>query len=136
MISKEEIVSLLATNDKAVCRALVLLNDRQTHSEQSSEATIVQNGRGFRPCHAHMGTSMAKFYTRNGYLSPKQLAYWRMTDRTGAMRVAIYWKQLQEEAEAKKARMAAAVKEMTAKEVEDAVAAAEDYESQVAEVMA
>ena len=103
MLGKEYIVSLLKSNDKAIGRALLVLNDRQTQDEQASENTRYLNGMGFRPCHARMGTSMAKFFKRNGYLSPKQIAYWRATDRTGAMRIGIYWRQLAEAAEQKKA---------------------------------
>jgi hypothetical protein len=88
-----EIVTLLRTNDKAIARALVVLKDLQTADEQSSETTRHLNGKGFRPCHARMGVSMAKFYERNGYLSPKQIAYWRKEGKEG-MRIAIYWRQL------------------------------------------
>ena len=88
-----EIVTLLRTNDKAIARALVVLKDLQTADEQSSETTRHLNGKGFRPCHAKMGVSMAKFYERNGYLSPKQIAYWRKEGKEG-MRIAIYWRQL------------------------------------------
>lgn len=97
-MTKESIVALLARNDKAVARALVLLNRRQTYDEQASENTKYHNGRGFRPAHARMGTSMAKFYERNGYLTEKQIAYWRRTDVNGNMRIGIYWRQLIEEA--------------------------------------
>lgn len=96
MVTKEQIVSLLKTKDKAIARALVVLNDRQTADEQDSQATRIDNGRGFKPCHARMGTSMAQFYQRFGYLSPKQIAYWRKTDAKGTMRIACYWKQLME----------------------------------------
>lgn len=106
MLTKEYIVKLLETNDKAVARALVVLNNNQTTTEQRSETTINRNGEGFRPCHARMGTSMAEFYQKRGYLSPKQIAYWRMKDKSGAMRIAIYWRQLVEAAEAKKAVVA------------------------------
>ena len=102
-----DIIRLLETNDKAVARALVVLKNRQTADEQSMEATTHQNGRGFRPCHARMGTSMAKFYERNGYLSPKQIAYWRKRGKEG-MRISIYWRQLLAEAHAKAALKAAA----------------------------
>jgi hypothetical protein len=88
-----DIVALLRSNDKAVARALVVLKDLQTADEQVSESTRHLNGKGFRPCHARMGVSMAKFYERNGYLSPKQLAYWRKEGKEG-MRIAIYWRQL------------------------------------------
>src|SRR5271167_1091260 len=104
MLTKEAIVQLLSTNDKALCRALVLLNERQTVDEQASEATRYHNGRGFRPCHAKMGTSMATFFTNRGYLSPKQLAYWRKPMADGNMKIGVYWKQLAEEAEKKAAK--------------------------------
>ena len=90
----ESIRNLLATNDKAVARALLALNKRQTAIEQELKVTSNLNGKGFRPCHARMGTSMAQFYERNGYLSQKQIAYWRKTDRSGAMRIGIYARQL------------------------------------------
>lgn len=96
MLSKEYIVNLLKTNDRAVARALVVLNQRQTVTEQVSEHTITRNGQGFRPCHARMGTSMAKFFERNGYLSPKQIAYWRQPQRDGRARIEIYAGQLLE----------------------------------------
>ena len=101
MLNKEQIVKLLATNDKAVARALLVVNGNQTANERSAEATINRNGEGFRPCHARMGTSMAQFYEKRGYLTEKQVAYWRKTDKTGAMRIAIYWRQLAEAAELK-----------------------------------
>jgi hypothetical protein len=92
-LSGTDIVNLLRSNDKAIARALIVLKDLQTADEQASESTRHANGKGFRPCHARMGVSMAKFYERTGYLSPKQLAYWRKEGKEG-MRIAIYWKQL------------------------------------------
>ena len=100
-LTREGITELLRTNDKAVARALVVLHKRQTVDEQISEDTRHRNGRGFRPSHARMGSSMAKFYTVRGFLTPKQTAYWRRTDRTGTMRIALYWAQLVEEAQTK-----------------------------------
>lgn len=101
MLTKDQIVHLLKTNDKAVARALVVLNSRQTAEEQATENTRFLNGAGFRPCHARMGTSMAKQFERKGYLSQKQINYWRVLDKTGSMRIGIYWKQLAEAAEEK-----------------------------------
>jgi hypothetical protein len=101
MLTKEYIVTLLNTNDKAVARALVVLNTRQTADEQSNEMTRHLNGMGFRPCHARMGTSMAKFYERNGYLTPKQINYWRTPMKNGTPRINIYAGQLLEVAQAK-----------------------------------
>ena len=106
MLNKAAILNLLETNDKAVARALVVLNERQTLDEQQSEHTKHHNNRGFRPCHARMGTSMAKFFERNGYLTAKQIAYWRKTDRAGNMRIGIYWGQLIDAATAKAAMQA------------------------------
>ena len=103
MLTKQSIVDLLATNDKAVARALLVLNERQTSDEQSVEVTKYQNGQGFRPCHARMGSSMAKFYERNGYLSPKQIGYWRVKQKDGKMRIGIYAGQLLEVAQSKRA---------------------------------
>jgi hypothetical protein len=110
MVTKAEIINLLRTNDRAIARALVVLADRQTADEQVSETTKYNNGRGFRPCNAHMGTSMAKFYKARGYLSPKQVAYWRAKMKTGQMRIEIYAGQLLEAAQAKAAAKAVAVK--------------------------
>lgn len=101
MLTKAYIIDLLRTNDKAICRALVALNARQTSDEQSSEHTKYHNNKGFRPCHARMGTSMAKFFERNGYLSPKQIAYWRKAMPKGNMRIEIYANQLLEVAKEK-----------------------------------
>lgn len=103
-MNKQDIINLLATNDKAVARALLALTARQTLDEQISEDTKYHNGMGFRPCHARMGTSMAKFYERNGYLSPKQVAYWRKPQKDGKARIAIYANQLLEVAAAKVAQ--------------------------------
>lgn len=102
-LNKEYILKLLETNDKAIMRALVVLNARQTLDEQQTEDTRHRNGQGFRPCHARMGTSMAKFYMEKGFLSPKQIAYWRKRDRAGNMRIGIYWKQLIDAANVKSA---------------------------------
>lgn len=93
-LTKETIVELLRQNDKAIVRALLALTKRQTADEQRSEATKYQNGQGFRPCHARMGTSMATFYQTRGFLSPKQIGYWRHLNDQGKMRIEIYAGQL------------------------------------------
>jgi len=103
----ESIKNLLATNDRAVGRALIVLRNRQTADEQRSETTKHLNGRGFRPCHARMGTSMADFFERRGYLTEKQVNYWRSKMADGNSRIEIYTRQLLEEAAAKAAKKAA-----------------------------
>ena len=105
----ESIKHLLATNDRAVGRALVVLTARQTEDERSAETTKHLNGRGWRPCHARMGTSMAKFFEQKSYLSPKQVAYWRKPMACGTPRIAIYARQLLEQAELNAAKTVKAV---------------------------
>jgi len=92
--TKAHIEHLLRTNDKAVGRALVALHARQTADEQNSEATKMHNGIGFTSADAKMGSSMAKFFQRRGYLSPKQLAYWREPNAKGKERIVKYATQL------------------------------------------
>lgn len=95
--SREHIENLLTTNDRAVIRALLALNERQTKDEKESESTFYRNGMGFRPCHAHRGSSMAKFYQERGFLTPKQIAWWRIpSPKTGKPRISIYAGQLAE----------------------------------------
>ena len=110
-MNKQDIITLLATNDKAIARALVVLNERQTSDEQASENTKYHNGRGFRPCHARMGTSMAKFYAARGFLSTKQIAYWRKPMKNAPMKIAIYAGQLLEIAAAKATKVVAKMEE-------------------------
>ncbi len=100
-LTQASIVALLAKSDKAVARALVVLHERQTADEQRSEETRHHNNQGFTPAHARPGSGMASFYLRNGYLSPKQIAFWRKPNKRGVMRIAMYWRQLIEEAQAK-----------------------------------
>lgn len=92
--TKDKIIELLTTNDVAVGRALVRLNQRQTNDEQVSQDTKHRNNMGFRPCHARMGTIMAEYFSNKGKLSPKQAAYWRVCDKNGNMRIGIYANQL------------------------------------------
>lgn len=106
MATKQEIIELLRTNDRAVARALVVLNERQTADERTSESTRYRNGRGFNAAHAKRGTGMANFFLRAGFLTPKQLAWWRApAEQGGCMRIALYVNQLLEAAEAKRQQM-------------------------------
>ena len=102
-MNKHYIAQLLQNNDKAIIRALIVLNERQTRDEQASEDTKYNNGVGFTPADAKMGTSMAEFYTRRGYLTDKQLAYWKKPNRKGVWRICKYAGQLLDIANAKQA---------------------------------
>lgn len=94
MWDKNKIIHLLETNDIAIARALVRLNAEQTTDEQIQQQTKYKNNRGFRPCHARMGHIMAKYYLDKGNFSQKQANYWRVRDKNGVMRIAIYANQL------------------------------------------
>lgn len=106
MYSKEHIVNLLKINDNAVGRALIAINKRQTCDEQATENTKHNNGVGFTPADARMGTSMAMFFERNGFLSTKQLAYWRRPNRKGTPRICKYAGQLLQVVQAKQQQTA------------------------------
>lgn len=102
-MNKHYIAQLLQNNDKAIIRALIVLNERQTRDEQVAEDTKYNNGVGFTPADAKMGTSMAEFYARRGYLTDKQLAYWKKPNRKGVWRICKYAGQLLDIANAKQA---------------------------------
>lgn len=102
MWTKEKIVNLLETNDLAVGRALIVILKNQTDDEIATQSTNHSNGKGFNGAHGKIGTSMAlQAMNRKGYLSEKQVAYWRKRDSKGNMRIALYWKQLQNEINSK-----------------------------------
>lgn len=103
-MDKAYIQHLLMTDKRAVARALVVLNNRQTADERIDEHTRHSNGRGFRPAHAKMGTSHAKFFHRTQFLTDKQINYWRVKMADGNPRICIYWAQLLEEAQEKAQR--------------------------------
>ena len=86
--TKEKIIHLIDTNDKAVVRALIRIYERQTADEQSAHATTHHNGVGFGATDAQFLTDIAKKAQRYT-LSERQIA---------AVRKAIkkYWRQLME----------------------------------------
>lgn len=124
-MTKQDIIELLMSNDRAVGRALVALNERQTADEQATEHTRYDNGRGFRPCHARMGTSMAKFFLRFNRLSDKQVAYWRRPMKDGKPRITIYAGQLLEIAQQRQRERLAAEAVKAERMMQDMEAAAD-----------
>lgn len=100
--TKESIVALLETNDLALARAILALNERQTADERASEHTRVVNGRGFNKHDAPFLTSIAKALPRwNSHMTPRQIA------RARPM-VKKYWRQLLEIAQENAQRATAA----------------------------
>ena len=92
--NKDKIVELLAKNDKAVIRALLRIYENQTTDEQRERTVKYHNGIGFTAAHASIATSMVTFYKSNGFLTPRQIRYWRVTNAKGRMRIAMYANQL------------------------------------------
>lgn len=93
----ESITEMLRTRDEAVIRAIVVLNDRQTSDEQATRDTRHNNGRGVRPCHAFMITAHATWYKEKGFLTSKQINYWRKPlGKKGAFKIGVYAGQLLE----------------------------------------
>lgn len=103
-LTKEAVVELILNNDRAVERALVVLLDRQTAAEQSSENTLLHNQIGFTHADAPWGTRNGRWVKRGGRLNAYQLSQWRKRDRKGTPRLAKYWRQLAQAAEEKAAK--------------------------------
>lgn len=70
----DDIRHLLATNDRAVERAVVAIYRRQTASEQRSRCTLKENGVGFNAPDARFLTDIAKILLRGEAISFHQLA--------------------------------------------------------------
>lgn len=91
--TKDEILNLLATNDRAVERALLHLYEKQTAAEQAVGAASTTNGVGFTKAHATKFTSFAERVRRGQHLTQRQLEFCREEVR-GNTRIGCYWKQL------------------------------------------
>lgn len=70
--TEEEIKNLIQTNDIVLYRALLMLYDCQTVSEQATESTKEQNGIGFNAYDAKFLTSVSEFLKKAGFLTDKQ----------------------------------------------------------------
>ena len=70
--TKEEILSLLDSNDKVLYGALKKLYACQTADEMASGGTKERNGMGFNAIDGPILSSFAEFLLERGYLSPKQ----------------------------------------------------------------
>ncbi len=86
--NKDTILALLNESDKAVCRAVLAIYDRQTADEQATAATADSNGIGFNGADAGFGSSLAKQYAERGTLSPRQIACARKMMRKYAGQLA------------------------------------------------
>jgi hypothetical protein len=71
--NKVTIQTLLATNPRAVEKALVVIYNNQTNSEQHSDSTEDANGIGFSGVHARSGSYYAKWVISGKHLDGKHL---------------------------------------------------------------
>lgn len=87
--SKEHLQHLLATNDRAVERALIQIYNRQTRSEQVSMHTSEHNSVGFTAFDGEFLSNVAEKCIKFHGLTPGQLVAVRP-------KMMKYWKQLLE----------------------------------------
>lgn len=82
---------------KAVGTALARIMENQTSDEVNSQYTKYSNGIGFTGAHGRIGTNMAQFFLKNGFLTPKQVQYWvKPIGTKNRPRIMIYKNQLLE----------------------------------------
>jgi hypothetical protein len=72
-MTRDQIKSLLLSNDRAVERAIVVLYHCQTVDEQHTSSTQHLNGRGFNAFHAPSGTYYAKWVISGRRLTGRHL---------------------------------------------------------------
>lgn len=103
IVTKASLINMLSDDAKrphVIGRACVALFKRQTAGEQEKNATDTWNYRGFSQSDARQGSLTAKFYMKHKRLEDWQIEKW-MKQWRGAPRIAKYWKQLDEVAQAK-----------------------------------
>ena len=88
---------------RVIGKALVAIYARQTQAEQSSDATVEDNGIGFAGADAHGGSLTAKFFMKHNTLLDWQIDAWSKVQKSGYPRLCKYHKQLNEVAQAKAA---------------------------------
>ncbi len=112
LVTREGLQGLVTRGDEvamhAIGRALVALFERQTKAEKEMNDTRVWNTVGFSGADARSGSITAKFYIKHKRLEDWQMAKWLKPGRNGFARITKYWRQLDEVAQAKAARKAAA----------------------------
>ena len=85
------------TQMRAVGTALMRIMENQTNDEVNSQNTKYSNGIGFTGAHGRVGTSMAQFFSKTGFLTPKQVKYWTTPiGKKNRPRILIYKNQLLE----------------------------------------
>lgn len=108
IVTKSSLHNMIEQADAAkrahiIGRACVVLFNRQTEDEKSSDETRHDNMRGFTSSDAHSGSLTAKSYLKNRKLADWQVERWTKRNVKGTMRIAKYWRQLDEAAKEKAA---------------------------------
>lgn len=106
LVTKESLTQMIqaASVEKQaqiVGRACLVLFKRQTASERQANTTNVQNSIGFTGSDAKSGSLTAKTFMKYNTLQPWQVERWLKIDSRGTMRIAKYWRQLDEAAREK-----------------------------------
>lgn len=108
LVTKQSLQTMLSNPnrvyvERVIGRALVALLNRQTHSEQATNATHVHNNVGFTGADAHSGSLTAKYFMKHGSLQDWMVQKWTKADKHGFARLAKYHSQLNEIAQQKRA---------------------------------
>jgi hypothetical protein len=105
LVTRASLLALLNDPVKrphVIGRALVVLFNNQTRTEQSANSTQVHNDIGFSGADARDGTITAKYYLKNKTLLDWQVERW-MKDFRGFPRICKYHAQLNRAAIARQA---------------------------------
>jgi hypothetical protein len=106
---------VLAGDTKAmhtIGRALVAIFNRQTEDEKGSNDTKYHNNMGFTGGDAKGGSLSAKYYLKHKRLEQWQVDRWTRRSPGGTVRIAKYWRQLDEVAKVKAASAKAVQQEL------------------------
>lgn len=96
IVTKASLTNMINGPRKAevIGRALVVLFNNQTASEQAANDTKEHNMVGFTGADARQGSISAKYYLRHRTLQDWQVEQWTRTNSKGTPRIAKYWRQL------------------------------------------
>lgn len=87
---------------RIIGRACLALFRRQTEDEKAANTTTHTNRKGFTQSDARQGSITAKYFIKHGTLQDWQVAQWVRQEARGNMRISKYWRQLDEEARARR----------------------------------
>ena len=106
IVTKESLIALVTHENKALAtqaigKALVVIFNNQTATEQNCNDTHEDNGVGFTGFDAKSGCISAKSFIKTKTLQPWVIDMWTRKTPKGNMRIAKYWKQIDKAAQLK-----------------------------------